>query len=76
MRTNPDCEQVQRPTEETVQGKKGPGHTGVPIFVHCDDSWVVVGYPGLTLSYTGLVPFRICRSGAGHHQGHYSPSEQ
>ena len=26
-------------------------------FVHCDDSWVVVECPGLTLSYTGLVPF-------------------
>ena len=27
------------------------------LFVHCDDSWVVVDCPGLTLSYIGLVPF-------------------
>lgn len=27
------------------------------LFVHCDDFWVVVDCPGLTLSYTGLVPF-------------------
>ena len=31
-------------------------HLG-PESVHCDDSWVVVDCPGLTLSYTGLVPF-------------------
>jgi hypothetical protein len=31
-------------------------HLG-PESVHCDDSWVVVDCPGLTLSYIGLVPF-------------------
>jgi hypothetical protein len=32
-------------------------HLGPAEFVHCDDSWVVVDCPGLTLSYIGLVPF-------------------
>jgi hypothetical protein len=32
-------------------------HLGPAESVHCDDSWVVVECPGLTLSYTGLVPF-------------------
>jgi hypothetical protein len=32
-------------------------HFGPVESVHCDDSWVVVECPGLTLSYTGLEPF-------------------
>lgn len=52
-------------------------HLGPVESVHCDDSWVVVGCPELTLSYTGLVPFKDLSLTAGHHcSGRDSPSEQ